>query len=40
MLTNLLSEQKVWTLMTPGELNIVLLSLNLKMHLWVVQIEI
>lgn len=40
MLTNLPSEQNVWTLMTPGQLNIVLLSLDLKMHLWVVQIEI
>lgn len=40
MLTSLPSEQNVSTLMTPGELNIVLLSLDLKMHLWVVQIEI
>lgn len=40
MLTSLPSEQNVWTLMTPGELNIVLLSLDLKTHLWVVQIEI
>lgn len=40
MLTNLPSEQNMWTLMTPGELNITLLSLDLKMRLWEVQMEI
>lgn len=40
MLTNLPSEQNVWKLMTLGELNIALLSLDLKMNLWEVQMEI